>query len=89
MTYAIGHLNGNSHPARNLREIEEQQDRRRWQLRAERDAILREIRPYFTTPMWEKWVDAGPDSMTEFIQYATEELQNVLAEMFDDERVTA
>lgn len=51
-----------------------------------RDAILAEIMPYFTFEMWAKWVDAGPDDLTEFIQYATDELQNVLTEMFEDER---
>ena len=45
---------------------------------------LEAIRPYFTKEAWDKWIDAGPDSIREAISRAVTEYNNILCELFED-----
>lgn len=39
------------------------------------------IREYFTTEMWNAWVDAGPEDVFKFVEYALTEQEAITAEL--------
>ena len=53
--------------------------------RNERKEIYTAIRPFFTDEMWEKFVDAGPDTNADFLAYVKAEWQRI----YDEFMVTA
>lgn len=44
-------------------------------------AICENICEYFTQEMWNAWVDAGPDNVFKFIEYAQTEQEAITAEL--------
>ena len=76
----INHMKWSMGFAEYIRDIQNAERRIQRDLKRESDEICKAIAPFFTSDMWVKWVDAGPDDILEFVYYARAEWYRIADE---------
>src|SRR5687767_4626936 len=72
-----------------IREVQDEDRRKRLAAKNEADMICLVISKYFTAEKWDAFVDAGPDDAYQWLDYVRNEAAYITTELFDIEEQAA